>query len=132
MKPPCTVVVLYVLPALRILIMRRLMERHGMRRIDASRKMELTPAAITQYLKGRRGTAFLEELSRSERAMEIISEIAEVIAREETNAEDLMEKICMACNEIRSQGIICDQHKKEYKTIKECEICLDKNLCEKI
>lgn len=128
MKPPCTVVVLYVLPALRILIMRRLMERHGMRRIDASRKMELTPAAITQYLKGRRGMTLLEELSRSERALEIISEIAEAMAREEIHAEDLMEKICMACNEIRSQGIICNQHKKECKTIKECRICLDKNL----
>lgn len=129
MKPPCTIVVLYLLPALRTLIMRDLVERHGMRKIEASRRMELTPAAITQYLKGRRGMAFLEELSRSERAMEIISEIAEAISREGTHAEDLMEKICMACNEIRSQGIICKTHKKEYKTIKECRICLNKNLC---
>lgn len=130
MKPPCTVVVLYLLPALRTLIMRDLVERHGLKKIEASRKMELTPAAITQYLKGKRGIAFLEEISRSNRARELISEIAEALAREEMHSEDLIEKICMACNEIRSQGIICQTHKKEYKTIKECRICLNRNLCE--
>ncbi len=130
MKPPCTIVVLHLLPALRKLIMRDLMERHGMRRIDASRRMDLTPAAITQYLKGRRGEAFLEDIESSERAMEIISEIAEALSREELNSEDLIEKICIICNEIRSQGIICEKHKKQYKKIEKCRVCLDKNLCE--
>ncbi|MBS7651620.1 MAG: hypothetical protein QXD04_04215 [Candidatus Bathyarchaeia archaeon] len=130
MKPPCTVVVLYLLPTLRMLIMRDLVERHGLRKIEASKRVELTPAAITQYLKGKRGMALLEEISRSDRAMAMISEMAEALAREEMHSEDLIEKICMACNEIRSKGVICQTHKKEYKTIKECRICLDRNLCE--
>lgn len=129
MKPPCTIVVLYLLPAMRTLIVRDLVERHGMRRIEASEKMELTPAAITQYLKGKRGMALLEEISRSRRAMELISEIAEALAREEINSENLIEKMCEACNEIRSQGILCKTHIKDYKKINECKICLDKNLC---
>jgi len=122
-KPPCMVVVQYVLPAIRLLIMKDLVEKHNMRKIDVSAKMELTPAAITQYLKGERGVAFVDGVSQSEKAMKIVSDIAETLARNDISVEGLMEKLCMACNAIRSEGIICQLHKKNLPALKECTVC---------
>lgn len=123
MKPPCMVAVQYVLPAIRSLIMRDLIEKYDMRKIDVSTKMELTPAAITQYLKGERGAAFADDISRSEKTMKIVSEIAEALARNDMPMEALVEKLCIACNTIRSQGIICQLHKKSVTALKECTMC---------
>ncbi len=123
MKPPCMVVVQYVLPAIRLLIMKDLIDKHSMRKIDVSTKMELTPAAITQYLKGRRGVTFVENISRSKKTMDIIADIAEIVARNDTPMEKLVEKLCIACNTIRSQGVICQLHKKNLPSLKECAVC---------
>lgn len=107
MKPPCMIVVRYVLPALRSAIMKDLIERHKMRKIEVSKKMGLTPAAITQYCKGKRGTAFAEEISQSKEIMSIAADIAEMITRSETSTDELAKKLCTACSLIRSSGVIC-------------------------
>ncbi|MEM2994785.1 MAG: hypothetical protein QXI91_02045 [Candidatus Bathyarchaeia archaeon] len=125
MKPPCMIVVQHILPALRVLIMKDLIEKYNVRKIDASTKMELTPAAITQYMKGERGASFIEEITKSEKTMKIVSEIAEALAKEKVPAETIIGKLCEACNTIRSEGIICALHKKEFQALKDykCTIC---------
>ncbi len=123
MKPPCMVVVRYVLPALRSVIMKDLMERHKMRKIEVSRKMGLTPAAITQYLQGKRGAAFAEEILQSEEIMSIAADIAEMMTRSETSTEELVEKLCTACSLIKSSGLVCHLHKENLPSLKTCTIC---------
>lgn len=123
MKPPCMVVVQYVLPAMRLLIMKDLIEKHKMRKIDVSTKMELTPAAITHYLQGKRGGAFAEDISRSREIMDIVADIAEIVARGDTPTEKIVEKLCKACSAIRSSGAICQLHKENLPSLKECTVC---------
>jgi predicted transcriptional regulator len=81
MKPPCVIIVKHVLPAIRVLVMKELIEKYDMRKVDASAIMELTPAAITQYLKGKRGTMFIHEVLQSEETIKRISKLAETLAR---------------------------------------------------
>jgi len=101
------IIVQYVLPAIRVLITKDLIERHNLRKINVSAKMKLTPAAITQYMKGERGAAFVEKIAKSDKTMEILSELAEALSKDNTPAEIVIDKMCMACMTIRSEGIIC-------------------------
>ncbi len=121
MKPPCMIVVQYVLPTIRLLIMKNLIQEHNMRKIDASKKMELTPAAITQYMKGVRGEAFADKIARSEKTMKIISDLARALARDDIPAESTIDKLCEACSTIRAEGIICGIHKEKLPSLQECE-----------
>ena len=125
MKPPCMIVVQYILPAIRVLIMKNLIEKHHMRKIDVSAKMDLTPAAITQYLKGERGATFVDKVAKSEKTMSILSELAQALAEGNVPAETILNKLCSACITLRSEGIICWLHKKDLQTLKEdkCEMC---------
>lgn len=125
MKPPCMIVVQYVLPAIRVVIMKNLIENYNVRKIDASAKMDLTPAAITQYLKGERGATFVDKIEKSEKTMKIILELAEALASDHIPAERAIDKLCEACSTIRAEGIICELHKDKLPSLKEsaCAIC---------
>lgn len=118
------IVVQYVLPAIRVLIMKNLIEKYNVRKIDVSTKMELTPAAITQYMKGERGGTFVDKITKSEKTMKILSEIAEALAKDKTPAEATIEKLCEACTTIRSEGLICELHEKEFPALKKCECAI--------
>jgi predicted transcriptional regulator len=120
MKPPCMVMVQYILPTIRVLIVKDLIQKHSMRKIDASKKMELTPAAITHYMKGERGKVFADEIIKSEKTMKIISDLAEALARDDIPAENTIDKLCEACSTIRAEGIICELHKEKLPALKEC------------
>jgi len=123
------IVVQYVLPAIRVLIMKDLIEKHSMRKIDASAKMDLTPAAITQYMKGERGAMFVDEIMKSGETMKILSELAEALAKGNMHTETIIDKLCRACVTIRSERIICGLHEKELPALKEskCLICEPSN-----
>jgi predicted transcriptional regulator len=121
-------VVQYVLPAIRVLIMRELIEKHGLRKIDASSKMAVSPAAVTQYMKGERGSAFIKEVSQSEKAMQIVSELAEALVKDEAPMDTAISKLCEACAIIRSEGINCKLHQKELPALRECKCVLCKHL----
>jgi predicted transcriptional regulator len=124
------IVVQYVLPAIRVVIMKNLIEKYNVRRIEASAKMELTPAAITQYMKGERGAKFVDKIVESKETMKILSELAEALVRDDVPAETIIDKLCKACTIIRSEGIICGVHQRELPTLKECKclICKASNM----
>jgi hypothetical protein len=105
--------------------MKDLIEEHGMRKIDASRKMELTPAAITQYIKGERGGAFAAKIIKSKKTMKILSDLADGLAKGNLSAEDTISKLCEACGAIRADGMVCAMHKEEARGLKgsSCSVC---------
>ncbi len=120
MKPPCVVVVKYILPAVRFLVTKELVEKYNLRKIEASEKMELTPAAITQYFKGERGVMLTQELMQSKEIMEKVSEVAEMLAKSDVPADYIIEKICEICMTIKHERITCKLHQKDLPTLGEC------------
>ena len=123
MKPPCIIVVQYVLPALRVLIARELIEKHGLSRVRAAEKMELTPAAVTQYLKKVRGETAVQLIESSDEALKIISEMANDLARGDASVYDVLQNICKTCQIMRSNGLLCEMHKEILPALKKSEVC---------
>jgi predicted transcriptional regulator len=126
MKPPCVTVVKYLLPAIRALVTRELVEKHSITKIEASAKMELTPAAITQYFKGERGSTFAREIEHSDHAMKMIGELAENLAKEDVSPEIIIEKLCEICSAIRYGKVICKLHQEDLPSLKNigCDACI--------
>ena len=125
MKPYCVTVVKYVLPAMRVLITNELREKYGLRKIDVAERMSISPAAVTQYSKGIRGSSYVKEISGSEDIMKKISEISEAVADDEANLDSIMDNMCEVCRLIRSDKLICKLHANEFAELKlsECTIC---------
>ena len=56
MKIPCELIVWYVLPSIRRELARELVEKHKFTQAEVARRFGVTDAAISQYLKSKRGT----------------------------------------------------------------------------
>lgn len=111
----------YLLPAIRVLVTKELIAKYNLRKIEASEKMELTPAAITQYFKGERGTALAREIAQSPETMEMVSKLAERLARSDASAEEIIEKLCEICAMVRYEKVICKLHQKDLPNLNECK-----------
>ena len=122
LKPPCIIVVQYVLPALRVLIAKELIEKHGLRRVRAAEKMEVTPAAITQYFKKVRGETAVKMVESSDEVTEIVSKLANDLVEGEASVYDVLRDICEACQILMSRGLLCEMHKEILPALKESEV----------
>jgi len=123
MKPPCTIVVQHILPALRLEIARELVEKYGMKRSEAANKMGVTPAAVTQYLSRVRGGSATTLIEGSGKVMELVDEISADIAGGESAIDVLLFKLCRACAAARSEGLICDLHKEVMPSLNDIKGC---------
>lgn len=125
MKPPCMVVVKYILPSIRALVARSLVEEYNMKPIKVASKMDITPAAVTQYMKGVRGIKEIGELEESEKVKESIRGIVEALFKENVDEMEVLEKMCEACKTIKKEEILCKLHREEFNfpKNKECDFC---------
>jgi predicted transcriptional regulator len=117
------VVVQYILPALRMAIARELVEGYDLRRTEVAERMEVTPAAVTQYLNRTRGDTASDVIGRSSRVMALISEIAGNLAEGETPPDELLMKVCKTCRVVRIEEIICELHKEAMPSLRQIDSC---------
>ncbi len=111
MKIPCEIVVWYVLPTIRREIAKELVKTHSMKQADVARKFEVTDAAISQYLKRKRGEN--EIITNSEFYDIFIDEIkfsSEKLASEES---DFATEVCRLCCVVKNCGMLAEIY-KEY------------------
>ena len=123
MKPPCMMVVQYILPALRVEITKELSHDYELKNAEIARKMEVTPAAVTQYLNKSRGGDAAELIQDSEKVMGIVSEIAKDIVETESPPDMLLMKLCKACLAVRRERLMCEIHMESMPSLKALESC---------
>ncbi len=105
MKPVCEIMSLYVVPALRALVARDLIEVHKMTQEEAAKKLGMTQPAVSQYKKHTRGyrAKALEEDSEVNRN---ISDISRSLAKNEITFHEATDEICCICKYIRKKGLV--------------------------
>jgi predicted transcriptional regulator len=111
MRPPCEQVVRYVLPAIRSIVAKDLIENHGFTQVAAAKKLGTTQAAISHYLYSKRGEKWVGELRRNEAVMATVNEVTSGITEERYDSIHVVSKLCKLCEALRSvdgSSILCD------------------------
>ena len=106
MKIPCEIVVWYVLPTIRREIAKELVISHGMRQAEVARRFEVTDAAISQYLKKKRGEN--EAIQNSDHYGEFLNEIKVSSGRIAVDDAVFADEICRMCNLVKSCGMLAE------------------------
>ena len=122
MKPYCETVAQVVLPTIRALIAKELIEKYNFTQQDAASKLGLTQSAISQYLRNLRGSK-IKILERDKSITKDIEEFAGRIASGELDSSNSLVPFCNICKNIRKNKILCKIHKKAFPGLENCDIC---------
>ena len=117
---PQEIEVWYILPALRKEFTKIMVEK-GLTQKEVAKKLFITEAAVSQYLRGKRAGAF--EFNDKIKP-EIRSSVERVL-----QTGNIIQEFQILCRKIRESGFLCDIHKKHGITTEECNesiICLEK------
>ncbi|MBS7634117.1 helix-turn-helix domain-containing protein [Candidatus Bathyarchaeota archaeon] len=91
---------------MRSYIARELIEKHRLTQVEVAEKLGTTQAAISQYLRLKRGH---KGLTQFENMLPVIQEaareIADKIASENVSSEEIMLKICELCLSMRGKPL---------------------------
>ncbi len=128
MKPLCEIIVLDVMPTVRALIAKELVEKHGLTQAAAAKKLGMTQPAISQYRRNLRG-GNLKILENDSEVMGKINGLSERIAKGELSHVDATSEFCGICRTIRQHLLLCEAHKKSVSGLESCRICEKKDIC---
>jgi len=90
-KPPCEISVKYILPAIRFLIAKKLIEEHGFTQVSAAKALGTTQAAISHYMR-----KWAERLMTIEEIRELVEKSVEKIVSSEGEKSEHVD-ICELC-----------------------------------
>lgn len=125
MKPYCEIAAQIILPAMRALVAKNLMEKYKLNQQETASKLGVTQAAISQYRRDLRGSR-VRILEKDKNIIEEIEKFTDRMISGEFNSVNAMEAFCDICKTIRSKKLVCDIHIKNSPELKECKICFEK------
>ena len=112
-----------VIPAIRALVVKRLVEEHGMTQQEAAKLLGVTQPAVSKYLHQKRGAAIrLTGIKEIDRAT---GDIADMVSSRKVKPIEVMSKIEAACDYVRKNRYMCDLHKRLEPGIdvEACHVC---------
>jgi uncharacterized protein len=118
MRFPCELVVWKILPAVKSRLARKLKDK-GMKQKDIAEMLDITEAAVSQYLSGKRAKDFKIPES-SEPMLDVVSEAI----GQGKNQDVLMYGICQICRDIRTKGHACEECKSDSNISDNCALCM--------
>jgi hypothetical protein len=119
MKPPCEIVVWYVIPAIRSELAKELLNL-GMKQKDVSELMDITQPAVSQYITDKRGSGIrLEDDVR-----QMIKDFAFELSTGESTKADLIPRTCSICKNVRASDVLEQLGINKSDLDDDCQSCM--------
>ena len=121
---PCEVAAKSVVPAVRALIAKELMDEQGLKQDEVAEILGISQSAVSKYSRKVRGRALKVEDVAEVRPF--ISGMVTVLLDQTTQRTELLSLFCQACIVIRSTSLMCIFCKKSDPKIdiEACGFCM--------
>src|SRR6059036_3652913 len=125
---PCEVAAKSVIPALRAMIARELIEDYGMKQELVAQRLGITQAAVSKYRHQVRGEAV--DLEAAAEVRQMSKDIASTLV-DNPSPLDVSRRFCQACTDIRALGLMCETCRKVDPSwdVEHCTICFGSHSC---
>ncbi|MBI2107569.1 hypothetical protein HYU10_00135 [Candidatus Woesearchaeota archaeon] len=122
-KMPQEIEVRYILPAIRRELARILVEEKGKSQKKASKLLDVTEAAISQYLHMKRA----KEVIFSPEVIEEIRKSADILTATPTR-QRLIGEMYRISNLTDVRQILCGIHRSQSKDLESCNVCFEEGM----
>ena len=121
MKPPCEIVVWYVIPAIRSELAKDLLAL-GMKQKDVSELMDITQPAVSQYITDKRGSGVV--LSSN------VKEMVNELHNGEAKKTEIIGRTCSICKHIEIGDVLKQLNIDKNDLDEDCQGCLGSEVTE--
>ncbi len=101
MRPPCEEISKNVLPAIRVILVKDLTDRHKLNQVEVAKRLGITQPAVSQYLRSLRGTSHTKALLKRSDLMKSIRKLSDAIASGKARGIRIAEMYCEICKVLR-------------------------------
>ena len=108
---PCEVGVKTILPAVKAIMARTIVEKHGLKEKETANILGLSQSAVSRYMN--RGRGNLIEIENSIEVSTLIDQMVTFLVKEPHKKREIMALFCQTCKTVREQGLMCSLCQKE-------------------
>lgn len=108
---PCEVGVKTVLPAVKAVMARSIVEKHGLNEKQTAELLGLSQSAVSRYVSKERGN--LLTLENTTEVLALIDQMVTYLIKEPNNKTEILKLFCQTCKAIREKGLMCPHCQKE-------------------
>ena len=119
MRPPCEIVVWYVIPSIRSELAKELLNL-GMKQKQISELLDITQPAVSQYISDKRGHG----IKFDNHTQNMIRLLARDLISQDLDKGDIIRRVCEICKNIKSEEIICQLHQEKDNVPTGCNACM--------
>ena len=121
---PCEVGVKTVLPAVKAIMARSIVEKHGLNEKQTAELLGLSQSAVSRYVGRERGN-LIPPIENSAEVLALIEQMVTFLIKEPNNKAELLNLFCQTCAAVREKGLMCPYCQKEMlpKWAENCFFC---------
>ena len=119
MKPPCEIVVWYVIPAIRSELAKELLNL-GMKQKDVSELMDITQPAVSQYITDKRGSG----VKLQDDVRKMVRDFARELSEGKATKADLIPRTCSICKNVKTSDVLEQLNIDKSDLGDDCKTCL--------
>ena len=108
---PCEVGVKTVLPAVKAVMARSIVEKHGLNEKQTANILGLSQSAVSRYIGRERGN--LLDLEGTAEVVTLIDQMTTHLIERPENKIEFLKLFCQTCQTIREKGLMCTHCQKE-------------------
>ncbi len=126
MKPICEVMVQYVLPTMRAMVAKNLMEKHDFTQQEVAKTLGISQPAVSQYKRDLRGSR-AKILQKDKAIQREAYTISNKIAAGGSSPHDISIEFCRVCDLLMKNSLetICELHKEVSPNLEDCNVCFE-------
>jgi predicted transcriptional regulator len=108
---PCEVGVKTILPAVKAIMARSIVEKHGLNEKQTADLLGLSQSAISRYLSRERGN--LLNIESTTEVIDLIDQMVTHLIKVPDNKTEILKLFCQTCTTIREKGLMCPACQKQ-------------------
>ena len=97
MRPPCEIVATQVLPEIRAVLVKDLVERHKLSQVEVARRLGITQPAVSQYLAALRGKGAAQKILLKGEVGSSLKELSQAVAKGKLTHSQMIKRYCEIC-----------------------------------
>lgn len=120
---PCEVGVKTVLPAVKAIMARSIIEKHKLNEKQTADLLGLSQSAVSRYVTRSRGA--LLEIESIEEIQILIDQMITFLVKEPAKKMEILNLFCQTCQIIRQKGLMCQLCQKDMQKewAQSCSFC---------